>query len=55
MFQVLLDSYSYYGMVNQIDWWADPHNAMGETANEVIDSNDEPPANNQQREMSRGY
>jgi hypothetical protein len=41
--------------VNTINTWAEPHNANGVTANSVIDSNDEPPANNQQRMASRGY
>ena len=35
--------------------WAEPHNANGVTANTVIDSNDEPPKNNQQRMAARGY
>ena len=41
--------------VNTINTWAEPHNANGVTPNTVIDSNDEPPANNQQRMTYRGY
>jgi hypothetical protein len=41
--------------VNTINTWAEPHNANGVTPNTVIDSNDEPPANNQQRMAARGY
>ena len=41
--------------VNTINTWAEPHNANGVTPNSVIDSNDEPPGNNQQRIASRGY
>ena len=40
---------------NTINTWAEPHNANGVTANTVIDSNDEPPKNNQQRMAARGY
>ena len=40
---------------NTINTRAEPHNANGVTANTVIDSNDEPPMNNQQRMESRGY
>ena len=32
-----------------------PHNANGVTPNTVIDSNDEPAGNNQQRMVGRGY
>ena len=41
--------------VNTINTWAEPHNANGITPNSVIDSNDEPPCNNQQRMAARGY
>jgi hypothetical protein len=41
--------------VNTINTWAEPHNANGVTPNTVIDSNDEPPQNNQQRMAARGY
>jgi len=41
--------------VNTINTWAEPHNANGITPNTVIDSNDEPPKNNQQRMAARGY
>jgi len=41
--------------VNTINTWAEPHNANGVTPNTVIDSNDEPPKNNQQRMTARGY
>ena len=41
--------------VNTINTWAEPHNANGVTPNTVIDSNDEPPQNNQQRMSARGY
>ena len=41
--------------VNTINTWAEPHNANGVTPNTVIDSNDEPPANNQQRMTIRNY
>ncbi|EKX36486.1 hypothetical protein GUITHDRAFT_117378 [Guillardia theta CCMP2712] len=52
MFSLLLDANSY---VNTINTWAEPHNANGVTPNTVIDSNDEPPCNNQQRMVARGY
>ena len=39
--------------VNTINTWAEPHNANGITPNTVIDSNDEPPQNNQQRTRPR--
>jgi hypothetical protein len=52
MFALLLDANSY---VNTINTWAEPHNANGVTPNSVIDSNDEPPCNNQQRMIQRGY
>ena len=41
--------------VNTINTWAEPHNANGVTPNTVIDSNDEPAGNNQQRMAARGY
>jgi hypothetical protein len=41
--------------VNTINTWAEPHNANGVTPNTVIDSNDEPPCNNQQRMTIRAY
>ncbi len=41
--------------INTINTWAEPHNANGVTPNSVIDSNDEPPCNNQQRMTVRGY
>jgi len=41
--------------VNTINTWAEPHNANGVTPNTVIDSNDEPPGNNQQRMAAQGY
>ena len=41
--------------VNTINTWAEPLNAQGITPNTVIDSNDEPPGNNQQRLQTRGY
>ena len=41
--------------VNTINTWAEPHNANGVTPNTVIDSNDEPPQNNQQRMTIRAY
>jgi hypothetical protein len=41
--------------VNTINTWAEPHNANGVTPNSVIDSNDEPAGNNQQRMAARGY
>jgi hypothetical protein len=41
--------------VNTINTWAEPHNANGVTPTTVIDSNDEPPQNNQQRMSARGY
>ena len=41
--------------VNTINTWAEPHNANGVTPNTIIDSNDEPPANNQQRMTIRAY
>jgi hypothetical protein len=52
MFFLLLDANSY---VNTINSWAEPHNANGVTPNTVIDSNDEPGGNNQQRMKARGY
>jgi hypothetical protein len=41
--------------VNTINTWAEPRSANGLTANTVIDSNDSPPGNNQQRMKIRGY
>ena len=41
--------------VNTINTWAEPHNANGVTPNTVIDSNDSPPGNNQQRMTIRAY
>jgi hypothetical protein len=41
--------------VNTINTWAEPHSANGVTPNTVIDSNDEPPRNNQQRMTARCY
>eukprot|EP00292_Cryptomonas_paramecium_P025508 CAMPEP_0113710616 /NCGR_PEP_ID=MMETSP0038_2-20120614/30259_1 /TAXON_ID=2898 /ORGANISM="Cryptomonas paramecium" /LENGTH=74 /DNA_ID=CAMNT_0000636699 /DNA_START=14 /DNA_END=238 /DNA_ORIENTATION=+ /assembly_acc=CAM_ASM_000170 len=41
--------------VNTINTWAEVRSAEGITANTVIDSNDEPPGNNQQRLSTRGY
>eukprot|EP00291_Cryptomonas_curvata_P014388 CAMPEP_0172151524 /NCGR_PEP_ID=MMETSP1050-20130122/276_1 /TAXON_ID=233186 /ORGANISM="Cryptomonas curvata, Strain CCAP979/52" /LENGTH=57 /DNA_ID=CAMNT_0012819637 /DNA_START=195 /DNA_END=368 /DNA_ORIENTATION=- len=41
--------------INTINTWAEPHNANGVTPNTIIDSNDEPPANNQQRIATRNY
>jgi hypothetical protein len=41
--------------VNTINTWAEPHNANGITPNTVIDSNDSPAGNNQQRLKYRGY
>ena len=52
MFALLLDANSY---VNTINTWAEPRSANGLTANTVIDSNDSPPGNNQQRMKIRGY
>ena len=52
MFALLLEANSY---VNTINTWAEPHNANGVTPNSIIDSNDEPPCNNQQRMIQRGY
>ena len=52
MFALLVDANSY---VNTINTWAEPHNANGVTPNTVIDSNDSPPGNNQQRLRIVGY
>ncbi len=41
--------------INTINTWAEPHNANGVTPNTIIDSNDEPPGNNQQRMSYRNY
>eukprot|EP00291_Cryptomonas_curvata_P010539 CAMPEP_0172177624 /NCGR_PEP_ID=MMETSP1050-20130122/15546_1 /TAXON_ID=233186 /ORGANISM="Cryptomonas curvata, Strain CCAP979/52" /LENGTH=72 /DNA_ID=CAMNT_0012850177 /DNA_START=86 /DNA_END=304 /DNA_ORIENTATION=+ len=41
--------------INTINTWAEPLNAQGITPNTIIDSNDEPPGNNQQRMATRGY
>jgi len=51
MFSLLAECGSTY--VNTINTWAEPHNANGITPNTVIDSNDEPPKNNQQRMSAR--
>ena len=40
---------------NTINTWAEPLNAQGISPNTPIDSNDEPPGNNQQRFLTRGY
>ena len=53
MFSLLL--LSQLDDVNTINTWAEPHNANGVTPNTVIDSNDEPPCNNQQRMTIRAY
>ena len=45
----------YIPDINTINTWAEPHNANGVTPNTIIDSNDEPPANNQQRMVARNY
>ena len=45
----------YVPDINTINTWAEPHNANGVTPNTIIDSNDEPPANNQQRMTARNY
>ena len=52
MFAIL---FSMLDDVNTINTWAEPHNANGVTPNTVTDSNDEPPANNQQRMTIRNY
>jgi len=41
--------------INTINTWAEPHNANGVTPNTIIDANDEPPSNNQQRMTMRAY
>jgi hypothetical protein len=41
--------------VNTVNSWAEARNAEGISANTVINSNDEPPGNNQQRLEARGY
>jgi len=41
--------------INTINTWAEPHNAHSVTPNTIIDSNDEPPSNNQQRMTIRAY
>ena len=46
--------FSLLDYVNTINTWAEPHNANGVTPNTVIDSNDEPLAN-QQRMTIRNY
>jgi len=53
MFAIL--SLSMLDDVNTINTWAEPHNANGVTPNTIIDSNDEPPSNNQQRMTMRAY
>ena len=45
----------YVPDINTINTWAEPHNANGVTPNTIIDSNDEPAGNNQQRIATRGY
>ena len=45
----------YVPDINTINTWAEPHNANGVTPNTIIDSNDEPPGNNQQRIIARNY
>lgn len=45
----------YVPDINTINTWAEPHNANGVTPNTIIDSNDEPPCNNQQRMTARNY
>ena len=41
--------------VNGINTLAEPCSANGTATNTIIDSNDSPPGNNQQREVKRGY
>ena len=41
--------------INTINTWSEPHNANGVTPNTIIDSNDEPAGNNQQRVIVHGY
>ena len=41
--------------VNGINTEAEPCSANGTATNTIIDSNDSPPGNNQQREVKRGY
>ena len=55
MFALLAAAANPVPYVNTINTWAEPHNANGVTANTVIDSNDEPPRNNQQRMAARDY
>jgi hypothetical protein len=55
MFSLLRTDLEYVPDVNTINTWAEPRNANGVTPNTIIDSNDEPPANNQQRISTRNY
>ena len=55
MFSLLRQVLEYVPDVNTINTWAEPHNANGITPNTIIDSNDEPPCNNQQRMAARNY
>ena len=55
MFSLLASKECGSDYVNTINTWAEPHNANGVTPNTVIDSNDEPPMNNQQRMAARCY
>mmetsp|Transcript_73196 Transcript_73196/g.152849 ORF Transcript_73196/g.152849 Transcript_73196/m.152849 type:complete len:93 (-) Transcript_73196:67-345(-) len=58
MFAILADKKAagpFIPDINTINTWAEPHNANGVTPNTIIDSNDEPPCNNQQRMIARSY
>ena len=55
MFALLRQTLEYVPDVNTINTWAEPHNANGITPNTIIDSNDEPAGNNQQRIAARNY
>ena len=55
MFSLLRTVLEYIPDVNTINTWAEPHNANGVTPNTIIDSNDEPAGNNQQRIAARNY
>ena len=55
MFSLLKSAECGSDYVNTINTWAEPHSANGVTPNTVIDSNDEPPRNNQQRMAARCY
>ena len=48
-------SFAWAADINTINTWAEPRNANGVTPNTIIDSNDEPPGNNQQRISIRNY